>query len=617
MSGKTQETVIFTDTDTGGIIHIANIKGGVGKSTVATNLAAALSKKGPTLVIDLDVQGSATSALGVEPSECSISSWELFRRRFSPGVEPEEEDESFYSNFSNRISKFESEVCAQIVGNGDISSCSVNVGTCLDLIPANAALFNSVHSFHLQNFLFNLDVCRNYYKYIIVDTPSIWNNLTKALYKNSDLNLIPVTLNALSTRSLREYLFNVKNMVEHNPYVRIRIVKNEVFGKSGSKIKGKTRTMNENRQFLDSLCEQVVIKNDNGVALLPQSILFDLEIPESAVIRDAQDRGRSVIHYHQYSSVAKAFDELGRRVQYVLNSAPEQPRESIWQKYWENITLFSCAAAAIILMAIFSTNSPITNHIPRRPIAPQQLIESPERVFTHRFEHGESIYKLAKFAITYFRAVVPSMHDVYLYAKEIIDIHNRTRIAGEQTVGNIESVPEGTKIKVYPPSHITNPNQEYLIPVYRYFTKLVEDKFAYITGDWCERGTGGGRPHYGIDVAAPLGAYVYSPVDGVAAIRNSSSAGRTLGVVKDKMVIFFSHLNKRFFKEGEKVNKGDPIGTIGMTGVTSGPHVHIGYGIQTVSRSGVYFGRHRYEVTDPKLFFYREVFLNSMKEKSK
>jgi murein DD-endopeptidase MepM/ murein hydrolase activator NlpD len=144
----------------------------------------------------------------------------------------------------------------------------------------------------------------------------------------------------------------------------------------------------------------------------------------------------------------------------------------------------------------------------------------------------------------------------------------------------------------------------------------VDDKLAYVTGDWDEYGTGGGTPHMGIDIACPIGTKLIAPLEGTVVISVSPNAGKVTGILTEDVVIFYCHMSEMYLKSGDKVHKGDVVGLAGLTGRTSGPHVHVGYGQKfSGEREGVgaiRFGDNNYRLTDPKNWFYRQNYFKKL-----
>lgn len=87
---------------------------------------------------------------------------------------------------------------------------------------------------------------------------------------------------------------------------------------------------------------------------------------------------------------------------------------------------------------------------------------------------------------------------------------------------------------------------------------------------------GYGRMHEGIDLAAPHGTDVYATGDAVVTRANWQ---RGYGNVIELNHGFgyrtrYAHLQKVFVKSGDSVSRGALIGTVGSTGVSTGPHLH-------------------------------------------
>lgn len=84
------------------------------------------------------------------------------------------------------------------------------------------------------------------------------------------------------------------------------------------------------------------------------------------------------------------------------------------------------------------------------------------------------------------------------------------------------------------------------------------------------------RPHYGVDVAGPVGQPVYAPADGVVTLYHADMyySGGTLIIDHGHGITStFLHLNKGHVKAGQKVKQGDLIAEIGDTGRVTGAHL--------------------------------------------
>ena len=85
-----------------------------------------------------------------------------------------------------------------------------------------------------------------------------------------------------------------------------------------------------------------------------------------------------------------------------------------------------------------------------------------------------------------------------------------------------------------------------------------------------------GRPHYGVDVAAPTGSVVHSPGLGVVTLAEPDLfySGGTIIVDHGYLLSStFLHLSKVLVEVGDELKAGDIIGEVGATGRATGPHL--------------------------------------------
>ncbi len=83
--------------------------------------------------------------------------------------------------------------------------------------------------------------------------------------------------------------------------------------------------------------------------------------------------------------------------------------------------------------------------------------------------------------------------------------------------------------------------------------------------------------HYGMDFTAPTGTEIYATGDGVIEITNSSKRGYGNKIVVNHgfgYKTLYAHMRGFNVKKGQRVKRGDVIGFVGNTGLSTAPHLH-------------------------------------------
>ncbi len=244
------------------IIVIANQKGGVGKTTTAVNLSAAIAQNGhSTLLIDMDPQGNATSGIGFD------------KKSYDPSI----------YNVLVDLLPIEKTIKGPLSGNLFLS------GSSPDLIGAEIALVSAIAR---ENRLKGaLTAVRDRFRFIVIDCPPSLGLLTINALTAADKVIIPIQGEYYAMEGLAQFM---------DAIARVRTVLNPRLV-----VEGGVLTMFDSRMVLSNQVKSEVFKFFAGA-------MFNSIIPRNIRLAEAPGFGQSILSYDPKSRGAEAYLELAR-----------------------------------------------------------------------------------------------------------------------------------------------------------------------------------------------------------------------------------------------------------------------------------------------------------------